>query len=73
MKTVHISSLLEPVGVRNFNFVHNTGIVNKDNFHLQNSVKFNLTIKFEISIIIERIAIKKILSRLDILLIADEI
>ena len=32
VKTVHISSLLEPVGVRNFNFVHNTGIVNKDNF-----------------------------------------
>ena len=32
MKTVHISSLLEPVGVRNFNFVHDTGIINKDNF-----------------------------------------
>ena len=32
MKTVHISSLLEPVRVNNFNFVHNTRIVNKDNF-----------------------------------------
>ena len=31
MKTVHISSLLEPVRVKNFNFVHNTRIVNKIN------------------------------------------
>ena len=38
-----------------------------------NGVQFYPTVKFEILIVIERIAIKKILARLDILLIENEI
>ena len=42
-------------------------------FRVQNSIKFYPTLRFEILIFIERIAIKKIFARLDILLIEIEI